>query len=120
MDLGMKAQSRTPACIHKELSLEVFRIEWVDVEEDLRYKPHLHCDTCGVTAKDALPKKKATEFKGYYDKPEILRACQECQHRCDVEYCDADCLGDVRDTDWYRCDICGGILHSEYLDDNGS
>ena len=120
MDLGSKAKSRTPACIHKEYDLDIFRIQWVEVGEDLRYKPHLYCDTCGVTAKDSLPKKKATEFKGYYDKPEILLACPDCQHCFDVEYSYADCLGRHQDTDWHWCDICGEIIDSEHLDDNRS
>ena len=110
MDLGRNAKSRTPACSHKEYPLEVFRIQWVVVEEDLRYKPHLYCDTCGVTAKDALPKKKAMEFDGYYDKQEISVVCPDCRHCFDVEYFDAGCLGHRRDTDWYRCDICGGAI----------
>ena len=99
MYLGSKAKSRTPACIHKEYDLDIFRIQWVAVGEDLRYKPHLHCDACGKTAKDALPKKKAMEFRGYYDKPEILLACPDCQHHFDVEYSDTDCLGESRDID---------------------
>ena len=108
MDLGRNAKSRTPSCIHKEYDLDIFRIEWV--EEELGYNPHLHCDTCNVTAKDPLPKKKAMEFPGYYDKQEISLACQKCQHHFDVEYSDADCLGHRQDTDWYWCDICGEII----------
>ena len=45
MYLGRNAKSRIPACIHKEWPLEIFRIQWVqvmEVEGDLRYKPHLH------------------------------------------------------------------------------
>ena len=117
MDLGRNAKSRTPACSHKKYPLEVFRIQWMTVEEDLRSEPHLHCHTCGVTAKDALPKKKAMEFDGYYDKQEILLACPDCQHRADGEYSDTDCLGESGDADWYWCNICGGILHNEYPDD---
>ena len=117
MYLGRNVKSRTPACIHKDYeSLELFRIEWV--AEDSGYNPHLHCDTCSTTAKEALPKKEAMEFKGYYDKSEILLVCPDCRHCCDVEYFDADCLGHSRDIDWYRCDICGGPIHSKYLDDN--
>ena len=114
MYLGKKAKSRTPVCDHKEWPLEIFRIQWMEVEEGLRSKPHLHCDTCGITAKDALPKKKAQEFKGYYDKPERVQVCHECQYQHSVEYSDTDCLDDSRDIDWYRCDICGGTIQGEY------
>ena len=112
------AKSKTPACIHKEWSLEIFRIEWV--EGDLRQNPHLHCDTCGITAKKALSKKESMEFKGYYDKPERVQACEKCQHRRDVEYSYVDCLYDSHDTDWYQCNICSEVIQGEYLDDNDS
>ena len=120
MYLGKNAKSKTPACIHKEWSLEIFRIEWVEVEEDLPQKPHLHCDTCGITAKTALSKKEAREFKGYNDKSESLQVCGKCQHRRDVEYSDVDCLYDSTDTDLLWCDICGEVIQGVYLHDNYS
>lgn len=120
MYLGRSAKLKTPACIHKDWSLEIFRIQWVEAEEDLRQNPHLHCDACGITAKKSLSRKEAREFKGYDDKPERLQACEECQHRHDVEYSGVDCFSDSLDTDLCRCDICGEVISGEYLQDNFS
>lgn len=87
MDLGNKAKSRTPACKHAdwslELSAEFFRIEWV--ASDSGYKQHLYCKRCDITAKEALPKKKASEFEGYDDTPEGWLECDECGEWFDVE-----------------------------------
>ena len=120
MYLGRNAKSKTPACTHKDWSLEIFRIEWVEVEEDLPQQPHLHCDACGITAKTALSKKQAREFKGYNDKSESLQVCGKCQNCLNVEYSDADSLYDSCDIDWYRCDICGEVIQGMYLHDNYS
>lgn len=118
MYLGRNAKSKTPACIHKEWPLETFSIKWV--AEEPGYNPHLHCHACGITAKKALPKKAAKEFEGYYDKPESLQACEECQHHTDVVYSGVDCLYDSSDTDLLWCDICGEVIESVYLHDNYS
>ena len=120
MYLGKSAKAKTPGCNHKDWSLEIFRIEWVEVEEDLPQKPHLHCDACGITAKKALSKKEAREFKGYYDKPDRSQVCYECQHRTGVEYADAHCFYDSRDTDLLLCDICGEVIQGVYSHDNYS
>ena len=100
MDLGKKAKSRKPACKHADwsldLSAELFRIEWV--ASDSGYKQHLHCKVCDITAKEALPKKKASEFEGHDEKPEGWQECCECGDWFDVE-----------DAHWYgvcnRCDM---------------
>ena len=118
MYLRGNAKAKTPACIHKDWSLEIFRIQWVEV--DLRQDPHLHCDACGVTAKKALSKKEAMEFEGYYDKPERLQACDECQHRLDAGYSGVDSFSDSRDADLCRCDMCGKVIEDVYLQDNYS
>ena len=84
MYLQRNAKSKTPACIHKDWSLELFRIEWVAA--DSGYNPHLHCDTCCTTAKAALPHKEAVEFEGYGDKPEGWEVCGPCGAWFDVEF----------------------------------
>lgn len=83
MYLGRNAKSRTPGCIHQDGVLELFRIEWVASESG--YKPHLHCDACCTTAKNALPKKSAVEFEGYDDKPEGWLECDTCGEWFEVE-----------------------------------
>ena len=88
MYLGRNAKSRTPACMHKDWSLELFRIEWV--AEESGYNPHLHCNTCSTTAKDALPQKLAVEFEGYDDKPEGWQVCDVCREWFDLEFSNSD------------------------------
>ena len=84
MYLGSRSKSRIPACIHQDWSLEMFRIEWV--AEESCYNPHLHCEACGTTAKNALPHKKAVEFEGYDDKPEGWQVCDVCRDWFDMDF----------------------------------
>ena len=87
MYIGSESKSQTPACIHKDWSLELFRIEWV--AEDSAYNPYLHCDACCTTAKAALPQKDAVEFEGYNDKPVGWEVCNACEEWFDVEFSNA-------------------------------
>ena len=108
MDLGKKAKSRTPACKHADWSLELsadfFRIEWV--ASDSGYKQHLHCKRCDITAKAALPKKKAVEFEGYDDKPDRWQECEICSVWFEVEYDDSERVCGDCATGWWECTLC--------------
>ena len=122
MKLGKKTKTKLPACQHRDTAMnmngqempEVFKIVWI---EAIGFHPHIHCEDCNVTAKNAVPAKYAMKIRGYESDetlPPDVKRCENCGELFDLDFFGSPRVCEVCDDEVVECDNCEKLTEQAY------